>query len=63
MQRGGQGQRLGGGKEKQPFWWPLGCPGGDTGTGPPAHQGQLSQQDAPVSEPRGGELGLEARSG
>lgn len=53
----------GGGRKSSPSWWPPGCPGGDTGTGPPAHQGQLSQQDAPVPEPWGGEMGVGVRSG
>ena len=46
-----------------PSPWPLGCLGGDTGTDPPAHQGQLSQQVTPVPEPRGGEMGVGANSG
>lgn len=37
-------------------------PGGDAGTGPITHQEQLSQQDALVSEPWGGELGFGMRS-
>lgn len=45
-----------------PSPWCLGCLGGDTGADPPTHQRQLSHQDTPVQEPRGGEMEAGANS-